>query len=64
MLNRISSADVDVEPGTSVYTTWLNDRGGIEADLTVNRLGEDRFLVVTAFSTQVKDADWIARHTP
>jgi 4-methylaminobutanoate oxidase (formaldehyde-forming) len=64
VLNHISSADVDVEPGTSVYTTWLNDRGGIEADLTVNRLGEDRFLVVTAFSAQVKDADWIARHTP
>jgi|TARA_B100001146_G_scaffold182634_1_gene165121 4-methylaminobutanoate oxidase (formaldehyde-forming) len=64
VLNRISSADVDVEPGTSVYTTWLNDRGGIEADLTVNRLDEERFLVVTAFSTQVKDADWIARHAP
>ena len=64
VLNRISSADVDVAPGTSVYTTWLNDRGGIEADLTVNRLDEDRFLVVTAYSTQVKDADWIARHTP
>jgi 4-methylaminobutanoate oxidase (formaldehyde-forming) len=64
VLNRISSADVDVEPGTSVYTTWLNDRGGIEADLTVNRLDEKRFLVITAFSTQVKDADWIARHTP
>jgi 4-methylaminobutanoate oxidase (formaldehyde-forming) len=64
VLNRISSADVDVEPGTSVYTTWLNDRGGIEADLTVNRLDEERFLVVTAFSTQVKDTDWIARHTP
>ena len=41
VLNRISSADVDVEPGTSVYTTWLNDRGGIEADLTVNRLDEE-----------------------
>ena len=64
VLNRISSADVDVEPGTSVYTTWLNDRGGIEADLTVNRLDEERFLVVTAFSTQVKDANWITRHTP
>ena len=64
VLNRISSADVDVEPGTSVYTTWLNDRGGIEADLTVNRLDEERFLVVTAFSTQVKDADWVTRHTP
>jgi len=64
VLNQISSADVDVEPRTSVYTTWLNDRGGIEADLTVNRLTEDHFLVVTAFSTQVKDADWIARNTP
>ena len=64
VLNRISSADVDVEPGTSVYTTWLNDRGGIEADLTVNRLDDHRFLVVTAFSTQIRDADWISRHTP
>ena len=64
VLNRISSADIDVEPGTSVYTTWLNDRGGIEADLTVNRLDEERFLVVTAYTTQVKDADWIARNTP
>lgn len=64
VLNRISAANVDVQPGTSVYTTWLNERGGIEADLTVNRLDEERFLVVTAFSTQVKDADWIARNTP
>ncbi len=64
VLNRISAADVDVEPGTSVYTTWLNERGGIEADLTVNRLGEDRFLVVTAFSTQGRDADWVRRQTP
>ncbi|HAQ21906.1 MAG TPA: FAD-dependent oxidoreductase [Acidimicrobiaceae bacterium] len=64
VLNQISSADVDVEPGISVYTTWLNDQGGIEADLTVNRLDEESFLVVTAYTTQVKDADWIARHTP
>ena len=63
VLNRISSADIDVEPGTSVYTTWLNERGGIEADLTVNRLDDERFLVVTAFSTQVRDADWISRNT-
>ncbi|HCV33362.1 MAG TPA: hypothetical protein DGF10_01740, partial [Acidimicrobiaceae bacterium] len=61
VLNQISSADVDVEPGISVYTTWLNDQGGIEADLTVNRLDEESFLVVTAYTTQVKDADWIAR---
>ena len=64
VLNRISSANVDVEPGTSVYTTWLNDRGGIEADLTVNRLDEERFLVVTAYTTQLKDSDWITRNIP
>ncbi|MBL6926332.1 MAG: GcvT family protein [Acidimicrobiia bacterium] len=64
VLNHISSADVDVEPGASVYTTWLNERGGIEADLTVNRLDDESFLVVTAFSTQVRDADWIHRNTP
>ncbi len=64
VLNRISSADIDVEPGTSVYTTWLNERGGIEADLTVNRLDDERFLVVTAFSTQVRDANWISQNTP
>ncbi|HIG26184.1 MAG TPA: FAD-dependent oxidoreductase [Acidimicrobiia bacterium] len=62
LLNHLSSADIDVEPGTSVYTTWLNEKGGIEADLTVNRLSDDKFLVVTAFSTQGKDADWITRH--
>ena len=53
-----------MDPGISVYTTWLNERGGIESDLTVNRLDEDRFLVVTAFSSQIRDADWIARNTP
>jgi|TARA_B100001540_G_scaffold136271_1_gene121100 glycine cleavage system aminomethyltransferase T/glycine/D-amino acid oxidase-like deaminating enzyme len=64
VLNKISSANVDVQPGTSVYTTWLNDRGGIEADLTVNRLDEERFLVVTAYTTQLKDSDWIIRNVP
>lgn len=64
VLNRMSAADIDLEPGNSVYTTWLNEHGGIEADLTVNRLDEQRFLVVTAFSSQARDADWIARHTP
>ena len=40
--NRICANDVDVAPGRLVYTQWLNERGGIEADLTVTRLGEDR----------------------
>jgi 4-methylaminobutanoate oxidase (formaldehyde-forming) len=43
VLNRISCADVDVAIGRIVYTQWLNERGGIEADLTVTRLSEAQF---------------------
>ena len=54
-LNRLSAAEVDTEPGTAVYTQWCNDRGGIEADLTVTRLGAESFLVVTSAATQTRD---------
>ena len=50
-LQRISAADVAVEPGQAVYTQWLNERGGIEADLTVTRLADDAYMVVTAAAT-------------
>jgi 4-methylaminobutanoate oxidase (formaldehyde-forming) len=46
LLNRLSCNDVDVEPGRIVYTPWVNERGGLEADLTVTRLAEDKFIVV------------------
>ncbi len=55
VLNRLSAAEVDTEPGTAVYTQWCNDRGGIEADLTVTRLGAETFLVVTSAATQTRD---------
>ncbi len=64
VLNRIGANDVDVEPGRIVYTQWLNERGGIEADLTVTRLAEDRFLVVTGAVPQTRDMAWLRRHTP
>ncbi len=64
VLNKVSSANVDVEPGRVVYTQWLNERGGIEADLTVTRLAEDRFLVVTGAAPQTRDMAWLKRHTP
>ena len=54
-LNRLSAAEVDTEPGAAVYTQWCNDRGGIEADLTVTRLGAESFLVVTSAATQTRD---------
>ena len=47
-----------------VYTHWLNQRGGIEADLTVTRLEESRFLVVSAAAVTHKDLDWLARNIP
>ncbi|MDW3219144.1 MAG: FAD-dependent oxidoreductase [Acidimicrobiales bacterium] len=61
VLNRISVADIDAPLGRAVYTQWCNDRGGIEADLTVNRLGEDRFFVVTAAASETRDWAWLRR---
>ncbi len=55
VLNRISAAEIDVPAGRVVYTQWLNERGGIEADLTVTRLAEHAFFIVTAAATQAHD---------
>lgn len=53
LLQRLCTADLAVEPGEARHTLILNDRGGIEADLTVARLADDEYLVVTgsAFAT-------------
>ena len=64
VLNRVCANDVDVAPGKLVYTQWLNEKGGIEADLTVTRLSETAFLIVTGAETEVKDFNWLKRHTP
>ena len=64
VLNRVSTANVDVPIGRCVYTQFLNERGGIEADLTVTRLAADRFLVLTAAFTHTHVEAWIRNHTP
>jgi heterotetrameric sarcosine oxidase gamma subunit len=64
VLNRISSNDIDVDAGRVVYTQWLNERGGIEADLTVTRLDETKFMVVTGAVPQTRDMAWLKRNTP
>ena len=64
VLNNVCANNIDVRPGRIVYTQWLNERGGIEADLTVTRLTEDCFLVVTAAATEVRDFNWLQRHIP
>jgi 4-methylaminobutanoate oxidase (formaldehyde-forming) len=64
VLNRICANDVDVADGRIVYGQWLNERGGIEADLTVTRLARDCFLIVTAAETEVREWNWLKRHIP
>ena len=64
VLGRVSANEVDVAPGRIVYTQWLNDAGGIEADLTVTRLAEDDYLIVTSGEFQVRDFHWLRRHIP
>lgn len=61
-LQRICTANVDVEPGRIVYTHWLNPRGGIEADLTVTRIGENEFWVVSGAAVGGRDLDWLRRN--
>ena len=54
-LQWICAGNVQVEPGNLVYTQWLNERGGIEADLTVTRTDPDRFMITTAIGSYNKD---------
>ena len=64
VLSQVAANDIDVPPGRVVYTQWLNERGGIEADLTVTRLADDDYLIVTSGEFQVRDFHWLKRHIP
>lgn len=64
VLQTICANDVAVAPGGIVYTQWLNERGGIEADLTITRLSETAFMVVTAAATRRRDFHWVTSHIP
>lgn len=60
-LNRMCAANIDVPIGKTVYTGMLNKRGGFESDVTVIRLNEDRFFIITGSAQAVRDANWISR---
>jgi glycine cleavage system aminomethyltransferase T/glycine/D-amino acid oxidase-like deaminating enzyme len=63
-LERVCASEVDVPVGKIVYTTWCNERGGVEMDPTVTRLGDDRFLVVAPTATQTRTPMWLRAHLP
>lgn len=63
-LRWLCVADIDRSVGTVVHTQLLNARAGIEADITVTRLGDDHFRIVTGTASGVRDALWLRRHLP
>lgn len=63
-LQWVCSADIDVASGRMVYTQWLNDRAGIEADLTVARLDKARFLVISGAGSAARNWHWLRSTLP
>jgi len=61
LLQRVSANDVSPRE-RAVYTQWLNERGGIEADLTVTRWADDAFMVITGAANGPRDRAWLERH--
>ncbi len=63
-LQRLASNQMNKPIGSITYTAMLTPRGGIKCDLTVTRLGEERFLVLTGGAMGLHDLDWIRSHLP
>lgn len=63
-LNWIAAGNVDRAVGSLTYTQMLNDKGGIEADVTVARVARDEFYIVTGTGFATHDFDWISRNIP
>ena len=61
-LNYVCGNNMTVPVGKLVYTQFLNSKGGIEADVTVTRLSETSFVVVTPAVTRLADQTWMMRH--
>ncbi|MCK5363877.1 MAG: FAD-dependent oxidoreductase, partial [Gammaproteobacteria bacterium] len=61
-LGWVCANDVARAPGTVIYTQLLNSRAGIECDLTVARMAEDRYYIVTGTGFASHDFHWIRSH--
>ncbi len=63
-IDALAAARMDRPVGSVIYTQLCNEKGGIECDLTITRLAEDRFYIVTGSGFAVHDSHWIAQHLP
>src|SRR5262249_51772304 len=57
--NRIAG-----EPGRCIYTTMLNERGGVEAEVTLLHLAPETFVMISGSAFGVRDSNWVRRHLP
>jgi len=61
-LQRLCAADVAMPPGGVAYTALCNEAGGMESDLTVTRLKDDAFLLITGSQQGIRDEHWLRLH--
>ena len=61
-LNRVCANQMDRAPGRVIYTAMLNDRGGLQSDLTAIRLAEDRYRLYVGTTAIKRDLAWLRRH--
>ncbi|MGX5832477.1 GcvT family protein [Mesorhizobium sp. 43Arga] len=61
-LQWLCAGNIDVPIGNLVYTHMLNKKGGIETDITVNRLSKTEFLIISSATVHPRDKAWIERH--
>ncbi len=63
-LNYVCANEIDQPVGAVIYTQCLNKRGGIECDITVTRLAEDRFFIITGTAFGQHDMSWLRLNMP
>ena len=64
LLQKMTDNQMDKPIGSTTYTQMLNEKGGIECDLTVTRLAEEQFYLVTGTAFIKHDLSWIRKHLP
>jgi glycine cleavage system T protein len=63
-LQNLCANDIDRSVGSVIYTSMLNQRGGVECDFTVTSIAQDRFLIITGTAFGRHDLSWITIHLP
>lgn len=61
-LNRVCTNDMTRAPGKVIYTSMLDERGGIESDLTAIRIASDHYRLYTGTISVARDMGWLRRH--